>query len=159
MYLFHGGGTSYKSKILSKIFGGAMASKFYVVGGEYADSSFTTLAGGQAEQLHGPFEENEARSVWRSLTGKTVDNALIRYRIRPEAEVIGASWYVAGGEYSDSHFLHLAPDAKLESYGPFPRPEAVAVWRALTGKTVDNAMVRYDIVTAEDLENMKKIKG
>lgn len=129
--------------------------KFYVIGGEYADTSFTQIAAGQVEQRHGPYGEDEARMVWRSLTGKTVDNALIRFRIKPEAEVVGASWYVVGGEYADSHFTHLAEGAKLESYGPFPRSEALAVWRALTGKTVDNAMVRYDIVTVERFEQMK----
>lgn len=129
--------------------------KFYVVGGEYADTNFSLLAGGQIEQRHGPYSESEARDVWRSLTGKTVDNALIRYRIKPESEVIGASWYVVGGEYADTNFCTLVDGGKLESYGPYPRAEALAVWRALTGKTVDNAMVRYDIVTIEALAAMR----
>lgn len=129
--------------------------KFYVVGGEYADTSFSLLAAGQIEERHGPYSENEARDVWRSLTGRTVDNALIRYRIKPESDVVGASWYVAGGEYADSTFRTLIEGGKFESYGPYPRAEALAVWRALTGKTVDNAMVRYDIVTAEVLAAMR----
>ena len=130
--------------------------KFYVVGGEYADTSFAKIASGQEEQRFGPYGEREARDIWRALTGQTVDNALVRYRIRPEAEITGAAWYVAGGEYADTDFSHIAPGQKLESYGPFPRPEALAVWRALTGKTVDNCMVRYDIVTSDALEALRR---
>ena len=130
--------------------------KFFVVGGEYADTSFAEITNGQEEERFGPYTESEARVVWRALTGKTVDNALVRYRIRPEAELIRGDWYVVGGEYADTHFLKLAPGQKLESYGPFPRPEARAVWRALTGKTVDNAMVRYNIVAADALEGLKR---
>jgi hypothetical protein len=130
--------------------------KFYVIGGEYADTSFTRIADGHTEQRHGPYSETEARDAWRALTGKTVDNALVRFRIKPEAEVLGATWYVAGGEYATTDFTHLAAGVKLETYGPFPRPEALAVWRALTGKSVDNAMVRYEIVTSEALEILRK---
>jgi len=130
--------------------------KFYVIGGEYADTSFNEIAPGHKEERHGPYDENEARDVWRALTGKTVDNALIRYRIRPDHEVLGETWYVVGGEYADTSFNKLAAGTRLESYGPFPRPEARAVWRALTGKTVDNAMIRYNIVTVEALEAMRQ---
>jgi hypothetical protein len=130
--------------------------KFYVVGGEYADASFSQIAAGHTEERHGPFSEQEARDIWRALTGKTVDNALVRYRIKPESEVVGESWFVVGGEYADAGFCDLAAGSKLESYGPYPRPEALAVWRALTGKTVDNAMIRYNIVTAEALQAMRQ---
>ena len=130
--------------------------KFYVVGGEYADTSFAAIAAGQQEQRFGPFSESEARNKWRALTGQTVDNALIRFRIVAEAEIMGTGWYVVGGEYADTDFCHLAEGHELESYGPFPRPEAVAVWRALTGKTVDNAMVRYNIVTASAMDALKR---
>ncbi len=130
--------------------------KFYVVGGEYADTGFAEIANGLEEQRFGPYDEREARDIWRALTGQTVDNALVRYRIRPEAEVVEGSWYVVGGEYADTDFCKLAPGQKLESYGPLPRAEARAVWRALTGKTVDNAMVRYNIVGADALEGLKR---
>lgn len=130
--------------------------KFYVVGGEYADTGFAEIAHGQDEERFGPYTESEARMVWRALTGKTVDNALVRYRIRPEADLIPGEWYVVGGEYANTDFCKLAAGHKLENYGPYPRPEARAVWRALTGKTVDNAMVRYNIVTAEALEALKR---
>ena len=130
--------------------------KFYVIGGEYADTGFVNMAPGHVEERHGPYSENEARDVWRAMTGKTVDNAMIRYRIRPEHEVLGEVWYVAGGEYADTDFCLLAKGVKLETYGPFSRPEARAVWRAMTSKTVDNAMIRYNIVTADALEAMRR---
>lgn len=34
-----------------------MAKKFYVVGGEYADTAFTTIAPGHKEERFGPFGE------------------------------------------------------------------------------------------------------
>jgi hypothetical protein len=130
--------------------------KFFVIGGEYADTHFTQIAAGHEEERHGPYSENEARDAWRALTSKTVDNALVRYRIRPDHEVLGEVWFVVGGEYADTDFRNLAAGVDLESYGPYPRPEARAVWQALTGKTVDNAMIRYNIVTAEALEAMRQ---
>ena len=127
-------------------------SSYYVVGGEYADTTFTLIAPGKTEERFGPFSEKEAHDTWRALTGKTVDNALIRYRIRPEEEVAGPVWHVVGGEYATTEFARIASGHKLESYGPFTRSEALAVWRSITAKSVDNAMVRYDIVTAEEMD-------
>ncbi|HLN23388.1 MAG TPA: DUF4170 domain-containing protein [Patescibacteria group bacterium] len=128
---------------------------FYVIGGEYADTTFKTIAEGKAEERYGPFPEKEAHDLWRSLTGKTVDNALIRYRVKPEAVGSEDCWYVVGGEYASTEFSTIATGHKLESYGPYPRPEALAVWRAITSKSVDNAMARYDIVTVEELTSLK----
>ncbi|MBM3514671.1 MAG: DUF4170 domain-containing protein, partial [Alphaproteobacteria bacterium] len=91
------------------------------------------------------FEETEARNLWRSLTGKTVDNAMVRYFLKSADEVNGKIYWVVGGEYSDSTFSQLAPGAALDVYGPFEKWEALGFWRGVTGKTVDNAMVRYDI--------------
>jgi hypothetical protein len=129
---------------------------YYVIGGEYADTNFTLIAPGATEECHGPFSEKEAHDTWRALTGKTVDNALIRYRIKPGNEVQGAMWFVVGGEYADVDFAKIASDRKLEIYGPFVRPEALAVWRSITAKTVDSALTRYDIVTAQELDEIKK---
>lgn len=128
---------------------------YYVIGGEYADTTFTVIAGGGSEERYGPFSEKDAHDTWRALTGKTVDNALIRYRVRPEEEVGGAVWHVVGGEYADTDFVRIASGHKLETYGPFTRPEARAVWRSITAKTVDSALTRYDIVTAEELVVIK----
>ena len=132
-----------------------MAKQFYVIGGEYADTSFKTIAAGKTEERHGPLAEKEAHDLWRALTGKTVDNALVRYRVRPAEEGAGAVWYVVGGEYATTEFKRIAEGHKLETYGPFSRPEALAVWRSITSKSVDNAMARYDIVTPEELAALK----
>ncbi len=132
-----------------------MSKQFYVIGGEYADTTFQQIAAGKSEERHGPYAEKEAHDVWRALTGKTVDNALIRYRVKPAEESGADRWYVAGGEYASTDFKRIADGHKLETYGPYSRPEALAVWRAITGKTVDNAMARYDIVTPEEMDVLK----
>jgi len=131
-------------------------SAYYVIGGEYADTNFVTLAEGEREERHGPFNEKEAHDTWRALTGKTVDNALIRYRIKPADEVLEGVWFVVGGEYADVDFAKIAHNQKLETYGPFHRAEALAVWRSITAKTVDSALTRYDIVTLEELDEIKR---
>lgn len=129
---------------------------YYVIGGEYADTNFETIAPGATEERHGPFSEKEAHDTWRALTGKTVDNALVRYRIKPADVVSDKVWFVVGGEYANVDFAKIASGQKLETYGPFGRTEALAVWRSITAKTVDSALTRYDIVTSEELEVIKK---
>ncbi len=129
-----------------------MAEQYYVVGGEYADTTFTQIAPGHVEERFGPFAEREAHECWRALTGKTVDNAMVRYFIRRADEAETDGWYVVGGEYADTSFTRIAEGHRFETYGPFSRKEALNTWRALTGKTVDNAMVRYDLCTAEQLD-------
>lgn len=130
-------------------------TKFYVVGGEYADTSFSSIIEGKAEEVYGPFGEREAHDFWRSITGKTVDNAMVRYRIRPDEALPGRSYYVVGGEYADTSFTQIAAGKEIEVYGPFTRQEARDFWRSITGKTVDSAMTRYDIASEEDVRNLR----
>lgn len=59
-----------------------MEEKFYVIGGEYQDTTFTTLVEGTQER-HGPFTKQEAMEKWRSRTGWTVDNCMVRFSIIP----------------------------------------------------------------------------
>lgn len=118
---------------------------YYVVGGEYADTSFESLAGDGELEVHGPFSEEEATEFWRSITAKTVDNAMVRYVLKAEEEVVGKIYWVVGGEYADTTFTEPAPGKELESYGPFEKWEALGFWRGITSKTVDDALVRYDI--------------
>ncbi|MGE4281275.1 MAG: DUF4170 domain-containing protein [Magnetospirillum sp.] len=133
-----------------------MAKKFYVVGGEYADTTFTTIAAGHKEECFGPFGmPEEAHVCWRALTGKTVDNAMIRYSIRADEDQSDDSWYVVGGEYADTSFDVIADGKTLEVHGPFDRTLAMNKWRELTGKTVDNAMMRYDLCSAAELPARK----
>ena len=59
--------------------------QFWVIGGEYADATFTDLAAGQREERLGPFATyEEAHKVWAARAWATVDNALMRFRILRE---------------------------------------------------------------------------
>lgn len=119
--------------------------KFYVVGGEYADTAFTTPAPGAELETHGPFTEKEAHDFWRDITGKTVDNAMVRYVVRAAEDLAGKTYYVVGGEYADTSFTQMAPGKEMEVYGPFERSQAMDFWRGITSQTVDSALHRYDI--------------
>lgn len=121
------------------------SQQFFVIGGEYADTSFTEPAAGTKLEQHGPYSEREAKVVWRDLTGKTVDNALVRYFLKATEDQNQKIYSVVGGEYADSSFTKLASGKQLEVFGPFEKWEALGFWRALTSRSVDDAMVRYDI--------------
>jgi len=137
-----------------------MARTYYVVGGEYADTTFTTLAPGQSEETFGPFEEREAHECWRALTGKTVDNAMVRYFIRENGGEIGEGrWYVVGGEYTGTDFTTIAAGRRPEVLGPFDRQTALETWRGLTGRTVDSALTRFDLSTEAELKRRGLLAG
>lgn len=122
--------------------------RFYVIGGEYADTSFREPFSGTQLETYGPFAtEREAKVRWRELTGQSIDNAMVRYFISSD-EASGEkrkNYWVVGGEYADSSFTRLASGAELEVYGPFEQGEALGFWRALASKTMDDALMRYDI--------------
>ena len=123
-----------------------MAQRYYVIGGEYADMSFTVPAAGTQLETHGPFaSEREAKVCWRDVTGKTVDNAMVRYFIKAGDDTGGKNYWVVGGEYADSKFTRIAAGKELEVYGPFTRDEALGFWRGISAKSIDDAMMRYDI--------------
>ncbi len=53
---------------------------FWVVGGEYRDTSFRDLNG--RPEVFGPFQEyDDAMRVWRERTGASKSAALVRYTI------------------------------------------------------------------------------
>ena len=59
-----------------------MSERYWVVGGEYTDTSFTQIAGGKPEERHGPYTSaDNARTAWAALSMATVDDAHARYRI------------------------------------------------------------------------------
>jgi len=59
----------------------AMA-KYWVVGGEYCDTSFKNLAPGAMEERHGPFKSyREAYQAWQSRARATIDDATVRFHI------------------------------------------------------------------------------
>jgi hypothetical protein len=59
--------------------------EYWVVGGEYTDTTFQRLADGKSLERYGPFPSYEAaRQAWQGRTMATIDNALIRYRCLTE---------------------------------------------------------------------------
>jgi hypothetical protein len=60
-------------------------ARYWVVGGEYADTRFERLAPGVQEERHGPYASyDEAHKVWEARARATIDDALIRFRIIEE---------------------------------------------------------------------------
>ncbi len=60
-------------------------TRYWVVGGEYTDLRFDTLAPGAREERHGPFASyKEAYEIWQSRARATIDDALVRFRIIEE---------------------------------------------------------------------------
>jgi len=69
----------------------------------------------------------------------------VRYFLKPEDQINGKIYWVVGGEYADSNFTKLREGKQLDVFGPFEKWEALGFWRGMTSKSVDDAMVRYDI--------------
>jgi hypothetical protein len=64
--------------------GGAM-KRYWVVGGEYADTRFEKIAAGRQEERHGPYATYEAaHKKWAERAWATVDDAHSRFRIVTE---------------------------------------------------------------------------
>ena len=60
-------------------------TEYWVVGGEYADTRFTTLAPGRALERYGPFTSyRDARAEWQKRAWATVDDCQVRYAIVEE---------------------------------------------------------------------------
>ncbi|MHA1563782.1 MAG: DUF4170 domain-containing protein [Alphaproteobacteria bacterium] len=121
-----------------------MADMFWVVGGEYADTSFTKIVGNGQETREGPFGDiAEARTVWKGLSMASVDNAHVRYRIEREG---AEAFWVIGGTYTDTDFATIAAGLSEERLGPYDsRKEAMDVWRGKAWASVDDGFVRYRI--------------
>jgi hypothetical protein len=118
--------------------------RYWVVGGEYETTDFARIAGGKAEERHGPFASfAEARAKWAAQSMATVDNAHIRYRIEKED---AREYWVVGGRYADTGFTRMAGGGIEERLGPFKSERAALdVWRAKAWQTVDDALARYHI--------------
>ena len=66
-----------------------MTSRYWVVGGDYADCNFSQLTPG-TESIHGPFEcELRARTEWQRLTFRDRTEATRRYTIASEGRSFG----------------------------------------------------------------------
>jgi hypothetical protein len=56
--------------------------RYWVVGGEYQDTTFTVFAPGAREERYGPFASyDEAYAAWSARARATIDYATVRYRI------------------------------------------------------------------------------
>ncbi len=119
--------------------------RYWVIGGEYADTAFDQIVGGGEEERIGPFESYEgAKAEWQARAWASVDNAHTRYRI--EEDGAAPSYWVVGGHYKDTHFRELADPAGESWSGPFATYEAAkAEWARLAWITVDDALARYRI--------------
>ncbi|HZT21210.1 MAG TPA: DUF4170 domain-containing protein [Dongiaceae bacterium] len=119
-------------------------ARYWVVGGEYADTSFEATVGGPEERI-GPFDSYEAaKAVWQARAWATVDNAQVRYRIEEEGSEL--TYWVVGGVYKDTHFSEPADDGGERWYGPFETYDAAkAEWARLAWASVDDAHARYRI--------------
>lgn len=60
-------------------------NRYWIVGGEYADTSFTRLVDG-TERVMGPYESREnAMAAWQQLAEATRSNCHARFSIAEEA--------------------------------------------------------------------------
>jgi len=118
--------------------------RYWVIGGEYADTSFTRLTGAP-EQRIGPFEDyDHAVAAWRERAFATMDDAHVRWRIEEEGDQL--PYWVVGGSYTDTSFRQIADPAGEAWYGPFASYRAAeAEWRRLAWSTVDDALARFRI--------------
>jgi hypothetical protein len=61
--------------------------RYWVVGGDYTDTSFAALAPGAREERIGPFASyHEAHDAWSARARASIDYATVRYRIIAEEE-------------------------------------------------------------------------
>lgn len=119
--------------------------RFWVVGGDYADTNFDRIQGGSAEERIGPFATyEEAKVAWQKRAWETVDHAHARYRIEEEGGEI--CYWVVGGPYCDTTFTEPAPGGGEQWFGPFDSyDDAKTAWSRHAWSTVDDAMCRYRI--------------
>lgn len=55
-------------------------TQYYVVGGEYKDTTFTTLVG--KLEKYGPFDTMEqANRVWKDKSMANIDHCMVRYLV------------------------------------------------------------------------------
>jgi hypothetical protein len=62
-------------------------ARYWVIGGEYADTRFERLAPGAREERHGPFASYaDAYRTWQARARAIIDDALVRFRIAEEKD-------------------------------------------------------------------------
>lgn len=122
--------------------------KFYVVGGSYTDTKFTTIRDGGEELRIGPFAtRDEAKAEWQRRAWATVDDALSRWRIEQDEEANAQiAFWVVGGAYTSTEFKEIVGGGPETWNGPFASIEmARSVWQSLAWGSVDDAHSRWRI--------------
>ncbi|MBX6322544.1 MAG: DUF4170 domain-containing protein [Rhodospirillaceae bacterium] len=122
-------------------------ARYWVIGGEYADTRFDRPAEGAEERRYGPFATYaEAKAEWARRAWATVDDAHVRYRIEQDGrDGPQTEWWIVGGAYENTRF-HEPVGGHETWHGPFrTRGEAMAEWRRLAWASVDDALTRYRI--------------
>ena len=57
-------------------------TRYWVIGGEYTGTDFSTIVGGSREELIGPYDAyRDAYEEWQRRSWALVDNCHVRYRI------------------------------------------------------------------------------
>lgn len=117
---------------------------YWVIGGEYEDTTFTHIQGGDAEMKIGPFADYDmAKSVWGKLAWQHVDDAHVRFRILQEE---ATEFWVVGGVYKTTDFSETIDGAPEERIGPFTSYEAAKqTWQKKAWESVDDAHSRWRI--------------
>ena len=125
---------------------------YWVVGGEYTDTSFAAIVGGGKEQSYGPFASDDAaEEEWKRRSWPSVDNCNVRFRIvEKEGDGIKHKFWVVGGEYVDTDFHEVLGGGAETWLGPFASiKDAESQWKRLSWESVDNCNIRYRIVEAD----------
>lgn len=117
---------------------------YWVIGGEYTDTSFTLIKGGDAESKIGPFKDYAmAKAIWAKLAWEHVDDAHVRYRIIDDGS---QEFWVVGGTYKSTDFGETIDGSPEKRIGPFKTYEAAkAEWQKRAWESVDDAHTRYRI--------------
>lgn len=120
-----------------------MSDAYWVVGGEYTDTEFRQIAGGGAEERHGPFSDiASARAEWAARSMKFVDSAFVKFRIEHSGS---SDFWVVGGRYRNTDFAEVECGEE-KRLGPYEDYEcALKEWRARSMAEIDDAHVRYRI--------------
>jgi len=121
-----------------------MSEQYWVRGGVYTGTDFTTLAPGQKHIDLGPFDTyEEALAVWRGKSMEHIDDAYARFYIQREQHV---EYWVVGGIYTDTSFKTIANGGQEVRIGPFASLEDAKIeWKARAMSSVDDACARYRI--------------
>lgn len=127
--------------------------QYWVVGGEYTDTNFTSLADGKKEVRKGPFSGyEEAKKVWQGMAWETVDDCLSHYHIEEMEPGSNPLYWVVGGQYEDAEFTKIIGEE--ERLGPYTDyEEAKKVWSQKAWQTVDDATAWYRVESLLPEEN------